>query len=161
MKSLFSIIVSAALLPAMAQAQSCNSQITPSTPNAQFQVDGEEVIDFRTNLIWKRCATGQTWTGSSCSGASDSYTWAQALSVGNGTNWRLPNIKELLSLVEVSCGSPAINASIFPNTEDLYFWTSSPYVNNNQAWLVSFSDGNDEGGDKSIGRAVRLVRTVN
>lgn len=160
MKKLTAIILSTALFPVMANAQLCNNAISLSTPSAQFQVSDDEVLDYRSNLIWQRCSVGQSWDGTSCSGASDSLSWAQALSAGTG-DWRLPNIKELLSIVEVSCASPSINESIFPNTAELFFWTSSPYVNNNQAWLVSFTDGNDEGGDKASGGAVRLVRDVN
>ena len=160
MKKIISIIFCVALLPAVAKAQSCNASIAESTPDAQFQISNDEVLDYRTNLIWKRCAVGKTWTGTTCTGTSDSLTWAQALAAGTTGNWRLPNIKELLSIVEVSCGLPAINEAIFPNTSNEFFWTSSPYVNNNQAWSVSFEDGNDQGGDKSGGAAVRLVRDV-
>lgn len=160
MKKIIIIIFCLALPPATAQAQSCNASIAQSTPNAQFQISNDEVLDYRTNLIWKRCAVGKTWSGSACTGISDSLTWAQALAAGTTGSWRLPNIKELLSIVEVSCGSPAINENIFPNTSNDFFWTSSPYVNNNQAWLVSFEDGNDQGGSKSDGGAVRLVRDV-
>lgn len=160
MKKLAAIILSTALFSTMANAQLCNDSISLSTPSAQFQVSNDEVLDYRSNLIWQRCSVGQSWTGSGCSGAADSLNWAQALSAGT-SGWRLPNIKELLSIVEVSCASPSINESIFPDTADSFFWTSSPYVNNNQAWLVSFTDGNDEGGDKASAGAVRLVRDVN
>ena len=157
MKKIISIVFSIALFPAMLQAQSCNNAIIPSSPTTQFQVGFDETLDSTTNLIWKRCSVGQTWTGSSCSGVTSSLTWSQALATGTN-GWRLPNIRELLSIVEVSCDSPAINTDIFPNTSNLFFWTGSPYDNNNNAWVVSFSDGNDEGGDKATGRAVRLVK---
>lgn len=157
MKKVCSIILSAMLLPAMAQAQSCNDSIRQSTFSAQFLINNDEVRDIRTNLVWKRCSVGKVWTGSSCSGTATSLTWQQALAAGSD-DWRLPNIKELLSIVEVSCASPAINTTIFPSTSNLFFWTSSPYANNNQVWTVLFEDGNDEGGNKSDGGAVRLVR---
>lgn len=159
MKKIALIILSAMLLPLAAQAQSCNSSILESTPSVLFDIAGDEVTDIRTQLVWKRCSVGKTWSGSSCDGAASSLTWEQALATGTN-GWRLPNIKELLSIVEVSCASPAINQFAFPNTSDLYFWTSSPYVNNNQAWSVTFEDGNDEGGNKLDGGAVRLVRDV-
>ena len=160
MKKIVSIVLgSMLLLPAMAQAQ-CNSSIMKSTPSALFTISNDEALDIRTRLVWKRCMVGKTWNGTSCVGTADSLTWGQALAAGTG-GWRLPNIKELLSIVEVSCASPAINTTVFPNTSDLFFWTSSPYANNNQAWSVSFTDGNDEGGDKTTGLAVRLVRDSN
>ena len=75
--------------------------------------------------------------------------------------WRVPNIKELHSIVEVSCRSPAINETIFPDAESDYFWTASPYINNAQTWSVSFTDGNDQGFGKSNGLFVRLVKNAN
>ena len=157
MKKIGFIVLSAMLLPAIAQAQSCNNSILKSAHSGFFIMNNDEAQDIRTQLIWKRCTVGQTWTGTNCEGTADSFTWGQALAAGTG-GWRLPNIKELLSIVEVSCASPAINAAVFPDTSDLFFWTSSPYANNNQAWSVSFTDGNDEGGAKTMGLAVRLVK---
>ncbi|PWQ92354.1 DUF1566 domain-containing protein [Leucothrix pacifica] len=159
MKTIISIALSLGLLSGVAQAQSCNTAIEDSTPDIRFVTSGDEVKDLMTNLTWKRCAQGQVWNSatSSCVGTVLSLSWSQALSQGTG-DWRLPNIKELLSIVEISCSAPAINETIFPNTPDDYFWTSSPYINNAQAWLVLFEDGNDEGGSKSNGNSVRLVK---
>lgn len=161
MKIVTSAVLILGLLSGIAQAQSCNDSIDTSTPDIRFEVSDDEVTDVRTNLIWKRCAEGQVWVSasSSCSGSALSLTWSQALSQGSG-DWRLPNIKELLSIVEVSCASPAINETIFPDTStDGFFWTSSPYINNAQAWSVLFDDGNDAGEGKSSGGAVRLVKS--
>lgn len=161
MKTITPVVLFLGLLSGVVQAQSCNDSIDESTPNIRFEVSGDEVTDMRTNLIWKRCAEGRVWVSasSSCSGSALSLTWSQALSRGTG-DWRLPNIKELLSIVEVSCASPAINETIFPDTStDGFFWTSSPYINNGQSWSVLFDDGNDEGTDKSSGGSVRLVKS--
>ncbi|MDP4028446.1 MAG: DUF1566 domain-containing protein [Gallionella sp.] len=61
-------------------------------------------------------------------------TWNAALAAAKDANfaghsdWRLPNIKELESIVE-SCGyNPAINRTLFPATPDEYFWSGSSYV---------------------------------
>ena len=159
MKTVISIALTLGLLSGVAQAQTCNSAIEASTPDARFITSGSEVRDVVTNLTWKRCPEGKVWntTSSSCTGVALSLSWNLALSEPTG-DWRLPNIKELLSIVEVSCGSPAINETVFPDTPSGFFWTASPYINNSQAWLVLFEDGNDEGGNKSEGGAVRLVK---
>ena len=159
MKTVLSITLSLALLSGVAQAQTCNSAIAESTPDIRFVVSDGEVTDLVTNLTWKRCAEGKVWnsTTSSCAGTALSLTWNLALAEPTG-DWRVPNIKELLSIVEVSCGFPAINETIFPDTSNNFFWTSSPYINNDQAWSVLFEDGNDEGGNKNSGASVRLVR---
>lgn len=159
MYTVFSLLLSVTLSSGAVWAQSCNDNITASTPDARFIVSGDEVEDVRTNLIWKRCAEGQTWDDSttSCTGSVSSLSWLEALALAD-EEWRLPNVKELLSIVEVSCAFPAINETVFPNTPDSAFWTSSPYINNAFSWAVLFEDGNDEGSDKSIGAAIRLVK---
>ena len=123
----------------------CSSQIQSNTPNSRYQIfnNGSEVKDLKTELIWQRCTVGQTWTGSSCEGEATAYTWPQALEiVKTGDNiWRLPNVKELYSLVNIACYNPSINEPIFPNTANDGYWSSSPFVSQSiadHAWSVIF-----------------------
>ena len=58
-------------------------------------------------------------------------------------DWRLPNIKELSSIVELSCYQPAINLTAFPNTPAGNYWSSSPASYSvSMAWSVNFVNGN-------------------
>ena len=142
----------------MGYAQTCNDSIQAATPDSRFEVTGDEVTDLQTGLIWQRCSVGQSWDGSSCSGTATIHTWAQALALASG-NWRLPNIKELTSIVETSCVNPAINVSVFPNTLSHFYWSSSPYAYASyQAWNVSFYYGTAYAYVKYLSRYVRLVR---
>ncbi len=79
-------------------------------------------------------------------------------------DWRLPNVKELLSIVERRCAMPAINSEIFPETTTWNYWTSSPNVsgNGNAAHLVGFGQGAGlvDGKSGTSFYNVRLVRTV-
>ena len=162
MKTIITIALALGFLSNVALAQSCSSTIDKSTPGIRFITSNDEVKDLVTNLTWKRCALGQIWNAdeASCTGASLTFTWIQALSEAYDS-WRLPNIKELHSIVEVSCRAPSINETIFPNTDSNNFWTASPYINNAQTWSVSFTDGNDQGFSKSEGMLVRLVKDSN
>ncbi|MBT4522594.1 MAG: DUF1566 domain-containing protein [Halieaceae bacterium] len=79
-------------------------------------------------------------------------------------NWRLPNVKELRSIVEQRCSNPSINqrASVFPNTPAALFWSASPSSHDaSSAWYVLFDYGDSE--DGFYGRLdeghVRLVRS--
>ncbi|MCX6728845.1 MAG: DUF1566 domain-containing protein [Candidatus Saccharibacteria bacterium] len=110
-----------------ANAQYCNSAITATAPNNRYAIisyagSASTVLDKKTGLIWMRCALGQTWNGTDCIGAPQAMFWQTALQTAESTtyagnsNWRLPNIQELRSLVEESCFLPAINSTIFPNT---------------------------------------------
>jgi hypothetical protein len=157
-------ILSLACSASVLGAQTCNDAVPATTPNSRFSVYGAEVIDQATGLVWQRCALGQT--GADCSGGSaGSYTWQQALQAAEdereatGRPWRLPNRKELSSIVEERCYNPAINLTVFPNAPSSYYWSASPYAGStNGAWGVDFYDGNSYGYTKGNGRYVRLVR---
>jgi hypothetical protein len=75
------------------------------------------------------------------------------------SDWRLPNIAELNTIVERESVNPAINTTLFPNTANNYFWSSSPFANlSSFSWFVHFSYGNGGYIPKDNSFAVRLVR---
>jgi hypothetical protein len=118
-----------------------------------------------TGLTWKRCAEGQSWTGSTCSGTASAYTWDAARlltsTFAEQTDWRLPTEEELLSLVDYTLLSPAISVNLFPNTPSTYFWSTSAYASySSYAWLVAFSVGYAGSAGKDVVSQVRLVRAV-
>ena len=168
MKTVINIMLAIILLGVVnVHARTCNDNITPTTPDERFIDNGDgTVTDKYAGLIWMRCSLGQTWNGSTCTGNVRQYTWRQALQVAAGYNfagssaWRVPDIKQLPSIIESSCYEPAINLTIFPQTPDINsYWTSSPTVNNNDsAWSINFAFGYDMGGHKTNRHSVRLVR---
>jgi len=127
--------------------------------------DGQEVTDTKTGLIWRRCAEGMTFKGNTCVGSSKTYTHEAALkratqeATRTGVSWRLPNVKELASIVDRSRVSPAIDPAAFPATPSGWFWSSSPYVGDTYyAWSVYFSYGFVYSDYRVSSGAVRLVR---
>ncbi len=148
-----------------AASQTCNEAIVATTPAARFTLNGALATDQRTGLTWARCPLGQNWDGAGCTDLPEEYTWQEALQhsasadTAGFTDWRLPNIKELASIVELACVGPAINLAIFPDTPSWSFWSASPYAgDSNGAWYVYFNDGGDYWSDKSNYLHVRLVR---
>ncbi len=145
---------------------SSGSLIGITRPTSDYVDHGNGTITHTpTNLMWKRCAEGQTWTGSTCSGTASSMTAGQLPLFGNSfagqTDWRVPTEDELLSLVDYSKSlAPTLNSSAFPATPGTDFWSSSPNVNSSgYVWSVSFSVGHaDMGNDPTSSFAVRLVR---
>jgi hypothetical protein len=121
-----------------------------------------------SHLIWQRCAVGQSWTGTTCSGTPSTYTWeaAKALtsSFAGQTDWRLPTEEELLSLVDYGKVGPAINSSLFPAASfPWWFWSASAYADDYKfdfAWVVFFGRGEADGDGKIAGNGnqVRFVR---
>lgn len=157
-KHLVSTLVLCGLLSAT-PVQACNSSIPETTPSSRFQDLGDgTVLDTKTGLTWMRCSVGQSWAGASCTGAALKMNWAQALQLANHThfadasNWRLPNIKELASIVEESCSYPSINSAVFPNTSGANFWSST------NGGCIDFGVGADYECTKSGALSVRLVR---
>lgn len=159
------------LTPFTFTAADCtNANIEASTDESLNFVtsDTGTVVDNSTRLMWMRCSMGQTWSASllACTGNATGYTWSKALAAGTDLNfagfsdWRLPNINELRSIVENCRSSPAINSLLFPTTPNSKFWTSSPYVANgaNNAWVIDFDQGRDNFDIKTKSNAIRLVR---
>lgn len=162
----------ALLLATPSHAQICNPNIAESTPSSRFEVlgNGSEVKDSKTGLIWQRCTLGQTWDATANNGKGNCvgeakciYNWqgalAHAQTMGNG--YRLPNIKELASIVEVKCSGHAINTSVFLNMPIYHYWSSSPNVNGSggAAWYMNFISGNHGVIQKLNGMCVRAVRS--
>lgn len=143
-----SIITLAALSSSMlVQAQICKTTIPRSAPDARYQVvagtQGAEIRDTYTNLIWQRCSIGQQWDGTSCTGTAQAMTWIDALkTTTTHTGWRVPNLRELQSLIEEACFDSSINYTLFPNTVSDAYWTSSHNPQNPEgAWTVFFDRG--------------------
>ncbi len=112
------------------------------------------VSDTATGLMWQKAT------------APDAYTWEQALAYCEGlslsvyTDWRLPNVNELQSLVDNSQVSPAIDPLLAPDTPSGRYWTSSPVSGSSSgAWSVIFSYGYVGSYIVSGSSYVRAVRT--
>jgi hypothetical protein len=104
--------------------------------------------------------TGLTWEKRTDANVDNSYSWTEALDYAaelnamNGgagfaghNDWRLPNLKELLSIVDFSRFNPSIDPIFGPTAGTLRFvryWSSTswaafyPEVN---AWAVDFVNG--------------------
>ncbi len=115
------------------------------------------VTDSQTNLQWQddysdNSSTIKTaiWT--------DAIGYCEALDL-DGTDWRLPNKKELLSIVDYAADAPSIS-SVFDNTASLNFWSSTTYaIYTDRAWIVNFGNGYSGTYDKATNSYnVRCVR---
>ena len=102
------------------------------------------VNDAWTGLQWRRCEEGRVWGGSRCTGTASRLTHESALIHARGqAGWRLPNVKELSSLVDLSVSSGArINQAAFLGAEPTTLEASSPSLGVASSFYgVSFFDG--------------------
>lgn len=123
---------------------------------------GDVVIDRATGLMWaadgavKGCAYNA------------SLTWALALQYiddfefAGFSDWRVPNIRELSSIVDYVKFSPSIKEPPFANTYNGVYWSSTTdFYNLSNALGVDFGNFAVAGHDKTMGSMkLRLVRGV-
>jgi len=68
--------------------------------------------------------------------------YCESLALGDQSDWRLPNVRELESIVALDWHNPAINNTTFPGCRPSNYWSSSTYQPTpTNAWMVDFTDG--------------------
>lgn len=119
-------------------------------PQGQYTITADTVRDTKSQLTWER--------------NSGLYTYAEAeahcknLNLENAT-WRVPTMKELLTIVDDTRTNPSIDINAFPNTPSTQFWTSSERVNQpGEYWHVDFYDGGTSSFDPTQTINLRCVR---
>lgn len=124
------------------------------------------VTDMCTGLMWQKDTADVNGDGTIDPewGGTDTLTWRDALaycedlSFAGHDDWRLPNVRELQSIVDYGRWDPAINP-VFGALSRSY-WSSSTYARYpGIAWYVSFHVGVvASDGDKVYLSHVRAVR---
>ena len=104
-------------------------------PQPSYKDNGDgTVTDFNTGLMWQQSDDGikRQWQ------AAIDYCENLELPEGGYTDWRLPDRRELVSIVDYSRYQPPIDP-VFDSTLDT-FWSNSTYAPHyNYRWTVSFS----------------------
>ena len=127
------------------------------SPTQRFIDNGDgTVTDTTTGLMWSKENVGGkcNWE------ASDKA--CRELRLAGHKDWRIPTRGELLTLVDDTRSSPAIDIAAFPDTQSDWYWTSTLCAwAPSCAWIVYFSYGyaNDtHRADCAFVRAVRSAR---
>lgn len=134
----------------------------PADTQPSYTDNGNGTItDNRTGLMWAKDGNGP-----GCNNGNR-LTWDQSISFCAGLNyagysdWRLPNIKELESLVNYQASGPAINSTYFPNSSDLWYSSTQYVPDGTEAVVVYFNlDGNVHAIMKTYAGRTRCVRDI-
>ena len=127
----------------------------------RFQPSEYSVVDRQTHLVWCRDAGVSefplTW--------QEAFEFVDALNrdaYGGATNWRLPNRRELFSLVSHERINPALPAGHpFANVFHGYYWSANTCARlPAQAWYVHFGGGKVYRGMKYASNMVWPVRNA-
>ncbi|HYJ42631.1 MAG TPA: DUF1566 domain-containing protein [Steroidobacteraceae bacterium] len=143
---------------------------------ARFLDNGDGTVnDAHTGLMWQRCPLGYVLNAQgttadlrddTCDVAGSSPgNWQAALQAaasdalaGHG-DWRVPNLKELESIVQLQCIAPTIDTITFPFAAPTITWSSTPDpVSGAAARIVDFALGRVSSIDKTASAETRLVR---
>jgi len=101
-------------------------------------VDNEDftVTDTSTGLMWQQVTD------------PNRHTWLEALAYCEGASlsgyddWRLPTVKELVSLVDRS-NYGHLDTEFFPDPESVYWSSTTYFPHTSRAWIVNFFNAND------------------
>lgn len=156
-------VVLSAILPIALSAQqivinktlSVSNELWLSADTIHFKRDDAKqvVIDTKRYLMWQDNEAAKTverdWQGAKA--------YCLNLQFAGYDDWRLPTIKELESITDLSRHHPAIKKR-FENVASDHYWSSSPIVVYSKlAWEVHFNDG---GSGHTLGSNKFYVRCV-
>ncbi|MDM8537486.1 DUF1566 domain-containing protein [Desulfobacterales bacterium HSG17] len=119
----------------------------------------ETVTDTATGLMWQRSESDavRTW--------KNALEYCKNMSKNGYNDWRLPTLKELLSIAEIPfINSMAIDERYFPNTLSYYcfkyWWSSTTSILDieDNAWCVTFCDSSIGYASKVTTRRVYAIR---
>lgn len=118
---------------------------TPDIPvreaGGRFVADGVSAYDTQTGRVWSKDANpfGQRLTWPEALGAMQAFNEQRP---GGLDDWRLPNVRELESLVDLGSHSPALpDPNPFVNVQDAYWSSTTSVYEPRYAWTLYSQDG--------------------
>ena len=190
MRNLYLILVLASSLLPFATAQAAPADVPETGQTTCYNAVGTAIAcagtgqdgDLKAGVAWPAprftvgtgataaCVTdnltGLMWTQDGNLPAG-TRTWQLALDYANGltlcgfSDWRLPNRKELRSLINygLANNATALNTLGFTNVQTFYYWSSSSIAGSvADARIVDMSDGNVNAENKAASFYVWPVR---
>jgi hypothetical protein len=99
-----------------------------------FSNNGDGTVsDMATGLTWQQADDGITrnW--------AEALAYCENLTLAGSSDWRLPNVKELQSIVDYTSTYPALDTGVFIQTNPAgWFWSSTTHVNARDASTANY-----------------------
>ena len=133
------------------------SSLSVAQESPRFTKENGVVTDSKTTLKWQ---DDYSDNGDSIKSAkwTDAIDYCEGLSLNGQSDWRLPNKKELLSIVDYDRYNPNISPVFQKTTSNVYWSSTTSLIVTNSAYLVNFSYGGVGSYRKSQSFYVRCVR---
>jgi hypothetical protein len=128
-------------------------------PAASLTNNGDSTVtDSVANLMWQ----DGIWATASTITWDAALAYCENLSHGGYTDWKLPDIRELESLVDTGSYGPAIDAAAFDDQTNIdeVFWSSTTNGLAQDAWAINFNTGAMGSGTKASMGLKLYVRCV-
>lgn len=149
------LVASCLLFTSIGHTQDCYDSPNLMTASKKEFIghDNGTVSHIPTGLMWKQCLEGLS--GNCTEGERLELNWQQALQqvetlnasggFAGHSDWRLPNPKEVMSIIEYGCFRPAINLSVFPNMPEIRIWLSTASENiasgtSLKSWFANYGE---------------------
>lgn len=115
------------------------------------------VSDLATGLMWQKLGSGESMNYES---AKAYISDLNDQTFANYSNWRLPTIEELMSLLEPSKNSNRFYIDPVFYLGNSYFWSSDTCPSSIFAWYVNFYSCKVKGDNFIRRKGIRAVRTM-
>jgi len=109
------------------------SQVRADAPPGRYTLTTETVYDTKTKLTWQRTIP------------SAKFNWADAkkycadLATAGGPAWRLPTMRELVTISNYSVSPGGLDPNAFPDAQPANYWTSTQApADPSSAWVGFF-----------------------
>jgi len=124
-------------------------------------IGGDDIVlDRATGLMWAADGNAAGCNNGALITWANAIIYAEALNFAGFTDWRLPNITELISIIARDIRNPTIKEPPFVNTNMANdYWSATTYFTDTlKAWNVLFSNGDTVTVVKTNTAYLRCVR---
>lgn len=119
-------LMMAGLLAGQTAVAACNSNDADYLTSSQGWV-----LHKSTGLVWQPCLHGMSLENGSCTGIPTTANWIGALQAAQSntdfqsSEWRIPNVKEVASLLELSCNTRINEAAFAGQPTNSTLWSNT------------------------------------